>query len=96
MARPSWRRRSTAEKHCILQGTSFSHWDQETFDAELMTGFISLGGESPLSVMSIGSMADLGYTVNTAAADGHRAARSGWTRRMRPPRLGSTWPIGSG
>jgi hypothetical protein len=53
-------------------GTRFSHWDEETFDAELMTGFISLGGESPLSVMSIGSMEDLGYVVNTAAADEYR------------------------
>ena len=49
-------------------GTRFSHWDEETFDAELMTGFIALG-ESPLSVMTIGSMQDLGYVVNNNAAD---------------------------
>ena len=52
-------------------GTRFSHWDEETFDAELMTGFIALG-ESPLSVMTIGSMADLGYVVDNSAADGYR------------------------
>ena len=49
-------------------GTRFSHWDDETFDTELMTGFIGLG-ESPLSVMTVGSMDDLGYEVNNAAAD---------------------------
>ena len=49
-------------------GTRFSHWDEETFDAELMTGFIALG-ESPLSIMTIGSMQDLGYVTNPAAAD---------------------------
>jgi hypothetical protein len=52
-------------------GTRFSHWDEETFDAELMTGFIALG-ESPLSLMTIGSMQDLGYAVNNAAADPYR------------------------
>jgi len=49
-------------------GTRLSHWDEETFDEELMTGFIALG-KSPLSVMTIGSMADLGYEVDPAAAD---------------------------
>ena len=49
-------------------GTRFSHWDDETFDTELMTGFIALG-ESPLSVMTIGSMQDLGYVVDNTAAD---------------------------
>ena len=30
-------------------GTRFSHWDEETFEAELMTGFIALGRESAQS-----------------------------------------------
>lgn len=49
-------------------GTRLSHWDEETFDEELMTGFIALG-ESPLSIMTIGSMQDLGYVVDPAAAE---------------------------
>jgi hypothetical protein len=53
-------------------GTRFSHWDEETFDEELMTGFISLRGESPLSIVSVGSMGDLGYVVNNAAADAYK------------------------
>ncbi len=52
-------------------GTRFGHWDDETFDTELMTGFIGLG-ESPLSVMTAGSMADLGYVVNNGAADDYQ------------------------
>ena len=50
-------------------GTRFSHWDEGTFDNELMTGFISLSGTSPLSVMTIGSVEDLGYQVSYAPAD---------------------------
>jgi len=49
-------------------GTRLSHWDEETFDEELMTGFIALGS-SPLSIMTIGSMQDLGYIVSTAPAE---------------------------
>ena len=51
-------------------GTAFGHWDEESFDTELMTGFI--GRRAPLSVMTIGSMADLGYKVNTAVADDYK------------------------
>ncbi len=51
-------------------GTARGHWDEESFDTELMTGFI--GRRAPLSVMTIGSMADLGYVVNNAAADDYR------------------------
>lgn len=41
-------------------GTADSHWDEDRFDNELMTGFINLG-ENPLSVITAGSMRDLGY-----------------------------------
>lgn len=41
-------------------GTSFSHWDEETLNNELMTGFLNLG-ENPLSRITAGSMRDLGY-----------------------------------
>jgi hypothetical protein len=51
-------------------GTAFGHWDEESFDTELMTGFI--GRKAPLSVMTIGSMRDLGYVVNTAVADEYK------------------------
>jgi hypothetical protein len=53
-------------------GTAFAHWDEETFDTELMTGFI--GTKAPLSVMTIGSLADLGYKVSDATADKYQVS----------------------
>ncbi len=50
------------------EGTINSHWRESTFGNELMTGFIN-SGTNPLSVMSIRSLEDLGYTVNPAVAD---------------------------
>ena len=53
-------------------GTKCSHWDEETFDNELMTGF--LGGNTsgnPLSRLTAGSMIDLGYGVDLTAADSY-------------------------
>jgi hypothetical protein len=49
-------------------GTLNTHWRESTFDNELMTGFVNRG-TNPLSVMTIRSLEDLGYTVNPAAAD---------------------------
>lgn len=48
-------------------GTRCSHWDEEFFDHELMTGFI--GGVSnttdiPLSILTISALEDLGYEVD--------------------------------
>jgi len=60
------------------EGTRDRHWREATtatgigFRAELMTGFISAPGvPNPLSRISIGSLADIGYTVNVAAADAY-------------------------
>lgn len=49
-------------------GTLNGHWRESTFANELMTGFIN-SGTNPLSVMTIRSLEDLGYTVDPAAAD---------------------------
>lgn len=43
-------------------GTAFAHWDEETFDRELMTGYKDAGGEHVLPV-TIDVMALLGHTV---------------------------------
>jgi hypothetical protein len=45
-------------------GTRLAHWDEATFGNELMTGFISLTGESPLSDVTAGSLRDLGYVAH--------------------------------
>jgi hypothetical protein len=49
-------------------GTINSHWRDEVFDPELMTGFLN-NGFNPLSAISVRSLQDMGYTVNVAGAD---------------------------
>ncbi|HEX7022873.1 MAG TPA: leishmanolysin-related zinc metalloendopeptidase [Trueperaceae bacterium] len=48
-------------------GTACSHWDEETFGNELMTGYAS--PEMPLSRLTVGALDDLGYAVEYSAAD---------------------------
>lgn len=50
-------------------GTCDGHWRKSVFGDELMTGYI--GSSNPLSRVTIGSMQDLGYTVNYSAADAY-------------------------
>jgi leishmanolysin len=49
-------------------GTMNSHWRESVLQDELMTGYL---GEvrNPLSVLTVRSLADLGYTVDPAGAD---------------------------
>jgi len=49
-------------------GTANAHWRESVLRNELMTGFLNTGS-NPLSILTIRSLADLGYVVNTAAAD---------------------------
>jgi len=58
------------------QGTRDVHWRETTsatgigFRTELMTGFVSaVGIANPLSRISIGSLGDMGYTVNVTLND---------------------------
>jgi len=81
-------------------GTANSHWRETTFGSELMTGFAN-APPMPLSIMTVKSMSDLGYTVNDAAADpyqifvgglragGNRIIASGtWEQALpTPPRV---------
>jgi hypothetical protein len=50
-------------------GTANAHWEESLFKTELMTGFIGSETLTPLSRVTVASLADLGYTVNIAAAD---------------------------
>jgi hypothetical protein len=52
-------------------GTAGSHWDETTFQTELMTGFVGDATSLPLSRITVGAMADLGYQVNYAKADAY-------------------------
>jgi hypothetical protein len=49
-------------------GTRDGHWRESVLANELMTGFLNAGA-NPLSVLTIRSLTDLGYTVSTATAD---------------------------
>lgn len=51
------------------EGTADAHWRETVLSNELMTGFIDFG-VNPLSRITIASLADQGYTVDLAAADG--------------------------
>ncbi len=66
-----------------VAGTGRSHWKEANFKNEVMTGYIS-GTTNPLSASTIGSMQDLGYTVNLAAADPFNLATAG-LRAPGPP-----------
>ncbi|MBY0459501.1 MAG: hypothetical protein K2V38_19435, partial [Gemmataceae bacterium] len=51
-------------------GTRDSHWRESVFGNEVMTGYLN-SGNNPLSRVTIGSLADLGYQVNYSAADAY-------------------------
>jgi hypothetical protein len=49
-------------------GTRDGHWRESVMGRELMTGFVSLTA-NPLSTITVGSLADMGYTVSLVNAD---------------------------
>jgi hypothetical protein len=51
------------------QATADGHWRESVFGNELMTGFVDIGVLEPLSAITLESLVDQGYTVNTSAAD---------------------------
>jgi hypothetical protein len=59
------------------EGTADSHWRETVFTNELMTGWAGPGTNLPLSRVTVGSLADLGYTVNYAAADAYTPTAAG-------------------
>ncbi|QDU51944.1 choice-of-anchor Q domain-containing protein [Gimesia panareensis] len=52
-------------------GTADAHWSETDLDNELMTGFLNSGVANPISAITIGSLADLGYVVDLGAADSY-------------------------
>ncbi len=45
------------------------HWSEEVFDTELMTPFAETEPPMPISIVSVGALQDLGYTVDYSEAD---------------------------
>jgi hypothetical protein len=50
-------------------GTMNGHWRETVLKNELMTGYLNSGVANPLSLLTVRSLTDMGYVVNTAAAD---------------------------
>lgn len=51
------------------EGTASTHWSEDLMKEELMTGFLLQGTRMPLSKITVGALADIGYTVDYARAD---------------------------
>ena len=72
-----------------VPGTADAHWRETTFGNELMTGYVNLNG-MPFSAITVGSLADLGYTVNPLAADPYRVP-SGALGNLIPTTPSEPW-----
>ena len=51
-------------------GTQDAHWRETIMGRELMTGYVSFVA-NPLSTITVGSLADMGYTVSYVNADAY-------------------------
>lgn len=69
-------------------GTKGAHWRLSEYGREILTGYVQTGG-MPLSLLTVRSLVDLGYTVNEAAADPTTAAD------LNPTRYGPASPLAS-
>ena len=54
-------------------GTFNSHWRESVFRQELMTGYLN-PGSNPVSRVTVGTLEDLGYVVDYAAAEAYTPA----------------------
>jgi hypothetical protein len=57
-------------------GTVNAHWRESVFGSELMTGWLLEWEKNPLSIVTVRSLADLGYVVDPSAADSFRLAQT--------------------
>lgn len=83
-------------------GTANSHWRESVLKNELMTGYIN-NGSNPLSILTVRSLQDLGYSVNPGAADAFsltlslradRAGTSGGVQMVNDVYTGPLWAMG--
>ena len=76
-------------------GTRDSHWRESVFGNEMMTGYVDPPA-NPISRVTVGSMADLGYVVDLSSADeyappgGHSAGPAGGAERAVTVSVGKT------
>lgn len=62
-------------------GTAYSHWRETVMTNELMTGYLN-SGFNPMSKVTIGALADLGYDVDASKAESYNLA---FTAALRMP-----------
>ena len=67
-------------------GAADSHWRESVLGHELMTPYQRLGERDPLSLITIQSLADLGYTVRVGLAEWYRVPQPGAAARAAPAR----------
>ena len=63
-----------------------SHWRESVLDVELMTPRIEVGVQQPISAITLGAMADLGYSVDFELASPYRLPDSRAPLAERGPR----------
>lgn len=61
-------------------GTRDAHWRENTFNQEMMTGF--LDPSTPISAVTVGALKDLGFTVDDGAADAFTMPATGFLPRI--------------
>ena len=77
-------------------GTRDSHWRENVFSTEIMTGFLNFGVTNAISRMTLMSLFDVGWSVNLPAADAYSLpACAGACVRAAPPRRQATeeWEV---
>jgi hypothetical protein len=67
-------------------GTADGHWRESVFENELMTGFLD-AGSNPMSVITIGSLKDLGYSVNFSEANSYSWSSGATLRAPGAPKI---------
>lgn len=65
-------------------GTADGHWRESVFGNELMTGYLNVGS-NPISRVTVGALADLGYGVDLTAANSFGIAAPASFRSMFAP-----------
>jgi surface protein len=52
-------------------GTAYAHWDETSFNNEIMTGYLNSGVVNPISRMTIAGLQDLSWSVSYATAEAY-------------------------
>lgn len=69
----------------------FAHWDETRYDTELMTPYAEGSGvATPLSILTLAALRDLGWSVNSGATEAYALPRTVAQQSATSPTTGST------